>query len=193
MNHTPIDYTLNTSQTSASSETTGLGSSYIVTNDGQDFEMKEDWGKETGVSGVDQGAEHDEPPRALYAPGGGLPPTGYEPKPSSMNGDMVDGVQYSRLPTGYEAAGGEEEPDLDIFGCRSGPAEGQATPRPKSSRNFGSELYELEEKLQAMQILMEGRVQEVDQRVQHLSEEVNKVHKHGMTYASDWGSTSQTS
>ena len=76
MDHIPISYTLNTSQTSTSSETTGPGSSYIVTQDGQDFEMKDDWGKETGVSGVDQGAEHDEPPRVLYAPCGGIPSMG---------------------------------------------------------------------------------------------------------------------
>ena len=144
MNHTPIDYTLNTSHTSASSETTGLGSSYIVTHDGQDLEMKEDWGKETGVSGVDQGAEHDEPPRALYAPGGGLPPTGYEPKLSSTRvvGSTADSILV---------ADGEEDQDLDLFGCGGGPVEGRATVKAKSGRNFGSELYELEEKLQAVQ------------------------------------------
>ena len=90
---------------------------------------------------------------------------------------MVDGM----------LANGEEDQDLDLFGCGGGPVEGRATVKAKSGRNFGSELYELEEKLQAAQILLEGKVQEVDQRVQHLLEEVNDVHKHTMKFANEWG------
>ena len=67
-----------TSQTSASS--TGLGSFHMVSGF-QDVEMDDN--SNTGLAGVDQGADCLDAPHALCTSGGGLPRTGYEPKLSS--------------------------------------------------------------------------------------------------------------
>ena len=65
-----------TSQTSASS--TGLGS-FQMLNGFQDVEMDDN--SNTGLAGVDQGADcSEDAPHALCTSGGGLPRTGYEPK-----------------------------------------------------------------------------------------------------------------
>ena len=77
-----LEEILNNTSQSSSSGTTGL-SSYNITNGYNDLGMEESRGETKTGSGVDQGADNLETPRALYTAGGDLPRTGYEPKPSS--------------------------------------------------------------------------------------------------------------
>ena len=75
---------------SSSSGTTGL-SSYNITNGYNDLDMEDGRDETRPGSGVDQGVDLMDTPRALHTVGGGLPRTGYEPKPSSTK--VVDGEQ----------------------------------------------------------------------------------------------------
>ena len=79
----------NTSQSSGSG-TTGPGS-FLLTEEYRDNEMDDlrDESKSEGC--VDQGAYVYEVPRTLYTSGDEPPRTGYEPKPSSMDENMVGG------------------------------------------------------------------------------------------------------
>ena len=57
----------------------------------QDVEMDDN--SNTGLAGVDQGADCLDAPHALCTSGGGLPRTGYEPNPLSAN--VVSGGRAS--------------------------------------------------------------------------------------------------
>ena len=82
----------NTSQSSGSG-TTGPGS-FIVTEEFQDHEMDRLRDEIKADDCVDQGTSLFEAPRALYTSGEESPRTGYEPKPSSIKEEMVDGRRF---------------------------------------------------------------------------------------------------
>ena len=82
----------NTSQSSGSG-TTGPGS-FIVTEEFQDHEMDSLRDETKADDCVDQGTSLFEAPRALYTSGEESPQTGYEPKPSSIKEEMVDGRRF---------------------------------------------------------------------------------------------------
>ena len=230
---TSHEESLNHTAQSASSGTTGL-SSYNITNGYIDLDLEErrDENEKPG-SGVDQGADNLEPPRALYTVGGDLPHTGYEPKPSSTR--VVDGAQRTRSasesiarhstrdepkPSSTRVTDGvikqaedKKNPNMSTASTTSVPCAGGNSGKVKrerssmeepwsvrigqsDSREYGTEIFELEEKIQNLAIKEEKSMhalcdellkfsskEEVDLLRQTLGQDITDAQEH----TEDWG------
>ena len=112
-------------------------------------------------SGVDQGADNLEPPRAIYTSGGDLPRTGYEPKPSSTR--VVGGVPKQTEDKKNPIPSTTSTASVPCASRESGKAkrEQRLFEEPLSvrlgqseSRDYGTEIFELEEKSKILQLTM---------------------------------------
>ena len=151
--------------------TTGL-SSFNITNGYNDLDMEDSRDETRPGSWVDQGVDLTTTPQALHPVGGGLPRTGYEPKPSSTK--VVDGELISNEDQEFTFTNAASTTPVHCAGGKAGIplmstastipvhcADGNAGKVRKDRRQtepwsvrlgqsdssgYGPEIYELEEK-----------------------------------------------
>ena len=176
----------NTQDTSQSaSSITGL-SSYTITNGYHDLDLEESRDEIKSGIGVDQGVASSETPHALYTTDDDTPRTGYEPKPSSTR--VVGGALNQHGRTDSTEKKLTSTTSVHRASWESGKAKGErithqeACPDsggPDAGRDYGSELVELEEKIQHLAIKEETHINAIHLEMTKVSrrEEVESIQK----------------